>query len=78
MKHILLKEFVVLDCGETTYYGPSGVITSPNHPGSYSNDLSCDYFISASSSTSSIGIIIQAFDTEECCDFVTVSMFCEF
>jgi len=69
-----LKELVVIDCGETSYYGPSGVISSPNYPDSYSNNIFCDYYISASSSSSSTAIIFKAFDTEQCCDYVTVSI----
>ncbi len=58
-------------CGEGSYNGPSGVITSPNYPDNYPNNLKCQYYIIASAE-SSISIIFEHFDLEDDKDYVTV------
>ena len=59
-------------CGVTSYNDPSGVISSPNHPGNYSNFLYCDYTI-YSSTPSQLTMIFTAFEVQQDFDFVTVS-----
>ena len=65
--------FVVTACGDTSYYGPSGVISSPNYTGNYDNQMYCDYYIYASTG-SSLSIIFKSFNTEQNYDIVTVSI----
>lgn len=69
---ILLNCFAAVACTNTSNYGPSGVISSPNYPGDYGVDLNCDYYIYASNG-SSLLFIFKSFDVEEGYDFVTVS-----
>lgn len=64
---------VAAGCGDLSYYGPSGVITSPNHPSNYENNLNCDYDVYASTG-SSLSFIFNSFYTEEQADFVRVSI----
>jgi hypothetical protein len=61
------------NCGNSYFYGPSGVISSPGYPGNYSNYQSCNYYVDPSWPSSSIALIFKAFDTQECCDYVTIS-----
>jgi len=60
-------------CGNTSYYGPSGFIRSPNYPGDYPMSLTCNYYIYASMG-SSLLFIFEVLDTELCCDQVSVSL----
>ena len=63
---------LVAACGELSYYGPSGVISSPNYPGDYQNDKYCDYYVYASSG-SSLSFVFKSFHLESN-DFVTVGI----
>lgn len=67
--------FVATGCGVDTYYGPFGVISSPNYTGSYDNMLNCDYNVIASEG-GSVTFIFNSFHVESG-DLVTVSI-CRF
>jgi len=56
-------------CG--TYSGCSGVIRSENYPRNYPNDASCRYIIQGKPD-SIINVEATSFNTEECCDTLTV------
>ena len=58
----LLTDFVAIACGETSLYGPTGVIMSPNHPEYYPKNLNCSFNLYASSG-SSFSFIFKLFST---------------
>jgi hypothetical protein len=60
------------ECGDYYYYGPSGVISSPNFPYYYDNNLYCNYYIFASSEAT-LSFVFRAFNTESNYDYVTIS-----
>jgi len=68
-----LNDFVAAGCGNTSYYAPSGVISSPNHPKNYDNGLDCYYNIYASTG-SSLLLTFKSFNVEASYDVVTVSI----
>ena len=63
--------FLLLDCRQRNLTGESGSFTSPGYPRNYRNSLNCRYTI-----TVPVGRLIQItfpiFDTESCCDRVTI------
>jgi cubilin len=59
-------------CGATSYYGPSGVISSPNHPGNYNSNQECNYDIYASDG-SSLLFVFKSMNVEVNFDYVTIS-----
>jgi len=62
------------NCGNTNFmvsFGSAVEIRSPNYPSNYPNSCTCVYNIAASSQYS-INLAAGEFQTEACCDFVTV------
>ena len=51
------------NCGPSDYYGPSGMISSPNYPGNYPNNSNCEYHIFCES-TQHINITFNSFEVE--------------
>jgi len=58
-------------CG-ATYGGCRGVITSQNYPLNYPNGKSCTYIIRGKTADSIIKLTSKYFNTEACCDTLTV------
>ena len=65
----------IKDCGESLF-GESGTFHSPNYPEKYDNGLLCTWFITAPSDEHRILLNFTSFETESCCDSLTVSELC--
>ncbi len=65
---------IVLECTNSVYTDLNGgIISSPNYPGNYSNDLTCTYLIDLrASSAESVLLEILDLETEESYDYVKV------
>ena len=63
----------MVECTNSTYSDPNGgLISSPNYPGNYSDDLSCTYLIDLGASADTVLFKFLDFQTEEGYDFVLV------
>ena len=63
------------DCETNHLSGPAGMISSPNYPNAYENNLDCHSYIYAFSG-STINITFLAFDTQTPHDWLSVRINC--
>jgi len=66
--------YLYAECANGDFFGPTGQISSPNFPMAYSNNISCSSYITVPSGQTIIKTF-QSFNTESCCDWVTVCKF---
>ena len=67
------KFYIVLECAGLTYSDPiGGIITSPNYPSSYSNNLVCSYLIDLRSSADFIYLRFLDVNIQTRYDYITV------
>ncbi len=65
--------FLVIECTNSTYSDPDdGIISSPNYPGFYSNNLNCSYLIDLRTSSDHVLIRFTYLYTQADYDFVKV------
>ena len=49
------------------------VVSIPNYPSAYDNNVDCFWIIRASSSNAQVELVVTSFVSERCCDYLRVS-----
>lgn len=57
------------------FFGPCGVITSPNYPGNYYNNISSTYYVHGSRYSGFAFIFEEDFHVQDYPDYLSVSNF---
>ena len=69
------KKFIYPGCENTVKHkNREGMIQSPNYPNNYDNERLCMWNLTAPSDRFRIRLYFLSFETEHCCDYMTVKL----